>query len=380
MLPVINHRQMREFFKLACEADEPMLVVSRPGHGKTESVYDFAKENNYHVVLSTPVLDDISKYGGYPTKTQVEVKRKFIDFDSIENGIEDIFNFDFSEGGGENKPQIIDAATHLPYDEIIKILTACEPTIWFIDELGNSTDRVQAALMQALQARRLAGHKIPDCIRILAATNAREHGTGVKALLEAVKDRFAMIFELRTTAEDFSIWAAIHNLYQPVIDFILAYPSALDDFELGRGMEKNTSPRTWAKLAKLLSCGGKDMPDTVKAPMIRHLCCAAIGEKWGSQFAGHIAFQKHMPAIEDIIADPENFPIDHKADERFAILNMLASKGELNDSKAIFTYVEKMKKEFMVVFIQQLKARKSPLCKSREYVSWLAANMDVYIG
>jgi len=389
-IPKVNHKELEMFMSLSIATDEPLLIVGKPGEGKSTHVFEFAQSIGYQVILSIPALDDPSKYKGYPAKCKVKLENNFTDYgfgkyqadelDDLLAGLAD--DNDKSTDVVEEELKEIEAATHLPYDEILKLLTTTVNTIWFIDDLGQSPTLCQAALMQALEARFIAGYKIPDCVRIFAATNAREHGSGVKGLLEAVKSRFGAIVELVTSVEDVRIYGAKNGWYQPILDFLSAYEQegVLQDFQLNIGMEQNTCPRVFYKLSKGLLAGGKDWPDTQKEPMRMKLCCSFIGEKWGRQLAAHLNWREDMPSYYDIVSDPENFPLDQKMDQRFAIIGMLATEGKPEDADAIFKWIRKTKKECQVVFMQTLSAKKSKLRDTAPAQLWTTENIEIWLG
>src|SRR4051794_32553163 len=116
-----------------------VLLVGAPGVGKTQLVYELAQEEGYDVILSHPAVEDPTDVKGVP----------------------------FPSKDGET-------ACFLPYGILAQAMPATKRTLWFIDDLGQAHEDVQAAYMQLLLGGQIGGHKIPDCVRFIAATNRKQ--------------------------------------------------------------------------------------------------------------------------------------------------------------------------------------------------------------
>lgn len=73
----------------------------------------------------------------------------------------------------------------LPLEPLAKILASEEPTIWFLDDLGQAPHDVQAAVMRYFDAGEL-----PPNVTIWAATNRLQDRAGVVGLIEPLRSRF----------------------------------------------------------------------------------------------------------------------------------------------------------------------------------------------
>ena len=122
-------------------AQEPFLLVGSPGVGKTEIVQQVAASLGVRCIVTHPVVDDPVDYKGLP-------------------GIVP------SESGPR--------AEFLPFGDLAQLMSASEPTLVLMDDLGQATPAVQAAIMQLVLARRINGHAISEHVTFAAATNRRE--------------------------------------------------------------------------------------------------------------------------------------------------------------------------------------------------------------
>lgn len=375
-LPKVNHRMLRNFVHLSCATKRPLLIVGAPAVGKTVSTFQYSEEYGYDMILSHPVISDPSDFKGLGAKSRRKVLKPS-ELDELERMLAD---------KEEDEWTMEDIAIFLPFGDLLRAIEADRPTIWFFDDFGQAPMAVQAACMQIIGQRMIAGHKISDHVRIIAATNRREDKAGVKGLLSPVKSRFGMKVELVATLEDTVAYFYKQGIYQPIIDFIQSHKDALHDDTPDNTMESGPSPRTWEYLSQMIQeTQDTEMQQVLseyndkKNPFLKQLCSSCIGQAWGEQFYVHLSIYDRIPRYEDIISEPEDFPMDHPIDVRFAILSMLATQGKARHSKEIFTYVTKLAKTYQLIFIRAIVATGSPLKDSREAQLWITTNMDLYM-
>jgi hypothetical protein len=364
MLPKINHEQYEKLLDVVMASGHPLLVVGKPGIGKTRALKKYSVKRNADLIISHPATDAPQDIKGYPAKTKIKLHAESDDLEDI------LINLSTEE-------EEIDVATFLPFGQMLQILRARKPTIWFFDDFGQAPPSVQAALMQLIGDRELCGKKLPDCVKIVAATNGKEHKANVNYLLEPIKSRFGMIVELMEDLPGFRVWGDNIGLHPNVMLFLEAFPESFCVFKTDLGMENSPNPRLWEKLSDQLYAFEATIVTDDKLREI--VACGCVGESHGRQFSAFERVRKVIPTYQEIINDPEEFPINHPVDQRIAILGMLATQGKPNHADAIFTYVKKMAKEYQVVFFRLVKRYNNDLTGTDSAQRWFAANMDIYL-
>lgn len=384
MLPKINYIQYRELLEMLLVVNQPVLITGKPGIGKTHLPKKFCKEKGIDLIIFHPAVDTPQDYKGLGARAT----RMMPNFDkplpspaTTELDELDALLLGTPDSNGqltvsyemEERP----VAEHLPYGQMLKLLEATRLTYVFFDDLGQAPASVQSALMQVLGDRELAGKKIPDCVRFIAATNGREHKANVKGLLEPVKSRFGCIVELiedlQSWRNDFCIEA---NVYPTIPLFFEYKPDAFCQFSPSDTMENSPNPRLWAKLSEQLHWA-----DSAKASKeIRYiLCTGSVGETYGAQYFKFEALQKQLPPISDILADPETYPIDQPLDVRYAMLGQLATACNENTAEGIFKYTGKMAKEYQVTFFRLLRRHNKKALETTPAQKWWAMNLEIYL-
>lgn len=377
-LPKINHQEYISLLEMLKVVNQPLLITGKPGIGKTYAPKKFCKANNIPLLIFHPAVDTPQDYKGLGARAT----RKMPDFDRPISAQEDEDDLSFILNGPTNtlvSYEMVDMpiAEHLPYGQMLRLLEATELTYVFFDDLGQSPASVQAALMQVLGDRELCGKKIPDCIRFIAATNGREHRANVKGLLEPIKSRFGLIVEL---IEDLISWRSDFcveaNIY-PLIPLFFEYkPEAFCHFSPNDTMENSPNPRLWAKLSEQLHyCEKNSIPKELRAKM----CEGSVGEMYGAQYSKFEQIQNKLVTIDEIIDDPESFPIDQPLDIRYAMLGMLATKCNEATADPIFKYTKKMAKEYQVTFFRLLRRYNPEAVNTSPAQKWWAMNMDIYL-
>jgi len=363
MLPKITHAELPSFIKLSIETGENLLIVGKPGIGKTKGVFDFAKAYDYTVELAHPAVEDPTNRQGFPSKATRTV-------------VEEPDELDAMLGNTETKTYQEDYATFLYFGQQLRLMHAKKPTILMADDFGQAPGAVQAGWMQLLGSRQLNESRLPDCVHIIAATNSREDKAGVKGLLEPVKSRFGIIVELVADLDSFRDFAYAKGLPHVLTDYLNFTPGALHEWNPNIGMENSPCPRLWEKLGKYMN----NLKDCENQAFIEKVCSSAIGEKHGSRFAAFCKLYKSIPRYEEIIADPDNFEINHSLDVRYAIIGLLANMGKENHSDKVFQIIRKFAKEYQVVFMRTISALKSPLINTLEAKTWCAENATIYLA
>lgn len=327
-----------------------VLITGAPGIGKSDIVEQAAATAGARLILSHPVTSDPTDYKGLP-------------FASI----------DATTGRQE--------AHFLPFNDLQQLIDANEPTVFFLDDLGQAPPAVQAAAMQLLLARRINGFTVSDQVTFIAATNRRQDRAGVSGILEPVKSRFASIVELAPDLESWTRWAlqknaktGKQNAPTELISFIRFRPALLHDFAPSADLVNTPSPRTIANAGKLLSMS-KPLPDSILFPALT----GATGEGFAAEFIGFLKIFRNLPNPDSIILNPSAAPVPSDPATLYALSGALARKASLQNFDAITTYAGRMPAEFSVVLVKDAINQKQELTTSRAFINWATKHSDVLI-
>ena len=315
----LRPQQAAELVRQYLGARIPVLLTGAPGVGKSSIVEAAALAAGFDVILSHPVVSDPTDAKGLPWPGK----------------------------DGES-------ATFLPFGDLARAIHAATPTVWFLDDLGQASPAVQASYMQLLLARQVNGHKLPDCITFVAATNRRTDRAGVTGILAPVLSRFGAVIGIEPTVDDWSEWALGANMAPVLISFIRFRPDLLNVFDARRvdDMENFPCPRTWEYAGKAIQMS---LPDDLEFAAL----AGAVGEGAAIELRAFLTMvRSKLPNPDSIILDPDNAPIPDRPDLLWAVSTALAKKATDTNCGRIFRYAERMfdsgKSEFAVLMVKDI--------------------------
>lgn len=341
-IPKVRIKDAVELIKLSMRAKKPVMVVGAPGIGKSDVMNQVRLAMGMDLILSHPVVSDPTDAKGMPYCTTV-------------NG----------------KPQ----ADFIPYGDLRFAMETNRPTLWFLDDLGQAPPSVQASYMQLLLAREINGKRISDNITFAAATNGRQHKAGVTGILEPVKGRFGMIFELISHIDDSCEWMYKNGIY-PVIPAYLRFdPKQLHNFSPNNDMEQSPCPRTWKALSDLLL----EMGDTL--PQLRQAVVAAtVGEGASTTFCTFEKMYGKLPDIDMLLKYPDTFVPPREPDVMYAIASSIATRTTLNTIDNIVLIAQRMPKQYAALMMHDARSVCPDIDLTEAYGRYSEALAGAYIN
>lgn len=301
----------------AVQHKRPVLIIGGPGIGKTSLAKKLAKQLSMQLFITTPAINDPTDYKGLGMA---------------------------SKDGSH--------ATFLPFGQMYELLNATVPTLWFIDDLGQATNSVQATLMPWILERCSGEHRLPDCVTIIAASNGREHKANVNGILEPVKSRFHKIIKMEPCYSEWRQDFAIPNKMPVDIISFLDFQgrkqnSLFNNFVPTSDMTNSPIPRTWANAGDLINDYLESESDESEyddsTSVLFNDVVGSIGLTAASELWSFRATHKSLVGtIDDIIDDPRNAFIPTDINAQFAVINSLARRANDENLDSIFQYAVRL--------------------------------------
>jgi hypothetical protein len=261
-------------------------------------------------------------------------------------------------------------ATFLPFDVMYDLCNVKENKlhIHVFEDVGQSSQSIQAAMMQVILARRINKNIISDSVVFVCLTNRREDKAGVSAILEPLKSRHASILTLQTTFADWKVWALENDINEMVLAYLETMPSSLDKFLPTTDMVNSPSPRTWYNLSRLLNIGVCEFP----------VICGAIGKEEGVAFTSFMSVYSKMVSLETILSSPDTAEIPNDISARIAIVNMLVYNMSKTNVRPILTYFCRLPSEDRNLGLYNAQIRFPYCMEVREFALLVSKNNVIY--
>lgn len=320
-----------DVMETAIHVRKPLLLYGEPGVAKTSVTKQVTGRLAHDFLVSHPGFEQPSDVQGLPWPEK-----------------------------GKNK------ATFLPMGQFAKALNVKRPTVWLLDDFGLATPLMQGAYMQLLLEREINGHRLPDCITIIVATNDRKHKAGVQGLLEPVKSRMLSMIHVEAHLPDWLDWAYGNRIDPMVIAFLqlrgLEYPfeeelpeGATEEqqiehvkkakeakakqlfcvFDPTSDMTNCPSPRTWEHVSDWLKGG-------LKKKHYREVFTGAVGKAAATEFVGFLEIYQDLPNVDALLLDPDHARLPTKPSSFFAVATALAARSTPKTFNSINRYAQRI--------------------------------------
>jgi hypothetical protein len=352
---------MRPLLTTLAPAQENVLIVGPPGIGKSDLVEQVASDLDVPLLITHPVVDDPTDYKGMPA---------IVD----RNGAK--------------------AAEFLPFGDLWKIIDAQEPTLVFMDDLGQAPPAVQAAIMQLILARRINGHAVSKHVSFVAATNRKQDRAAVSGLIAPLLDRFTAVLHLEFDLDDWVTWGLSHSMPPELLAFVRFKPDLMaggvrpestgEDAGSGTNgrsgnarraptqdaMAKTPTPRSVAGLGRLVNMGLLD-PEL-------------LGGTAGSAFATEfVAFYNTWMSIPDrmqIYLNPDTTEVPglNRPDVLYALMGSLAYGAEPGNMEQTVRFLRRVPPEYAVLCIKDAAQRTPAVANTRAFIEWVTANSRIF--
>ena len=325
-------KDLKIAIKLGIKSRSNLLIYSAPGTGKTEICEqvcdDVCKELNGAFMVLHPVCDDPSDWKGlgFPSADRLQ-------------------------------------ATFLPYGNLLTMLNADKLLIVIIDDVGQASFSVQAAIMQAVRERSVNGKQISEHVRFILCTNRKGDKAGVAGVIEPLKSRCICV-PLDVNDDDWRLWANNVGMPPELVAFSKLRPNLLHDFKPTTDMTNSANPRGWGEVGKLQLNG---IPKNLEYEMF----AGCNGEQFSTEYCAFLRQRREMVDPEKYIANPD---LELPANENmvYALSACLSSMANKTNVDKIFKIAMRLDAEYSTFMVFSMLQRDNKLAQSGglSYTMW----------
>jgi hypothetical protein len=337
----------------------PFLIIGPPGIGKTEIAQWAVKEAGhdiFEIELDKPPewLEKLAESRGSPVGLAMShpVCRQDVDY-----------------AGHPTIDPNTGEAEHKPYGELRQWLTATKPLVVFLDDLGQASKSVQAALMQVVRERTINGFRISPFVHFILATNGAADKAGVSGILRPLLTRCASVV-VEADPEALVGWLKDNHSDTPeVAGFVDRRPEYVTGEKLapeqiaGKIGAGYPTPRTITMCCDFIRIGYDH--DTLRA-----IVSSTVGEGFSAEFCGWVRVWKQAVSYDMVIADPSGARLPGEVSAKYAQVTMLAYHSKRKALDKVVQYVDRIGGDFVSYFWNLVERTRKDLMETRSYIDY----------
>jgi len=336
------------------KARKCVYLKSPPGRGKTETLSQAPAilsastgKNIGLVVISGPLLTPADSVG-YLVPRKVVVNG----IEHAESIYTDPFWFRTREG---------------------KRLDEYDGGIIVVDEADKMDVDVKKVIGEAALSGRLGPHQLPPGWIVWMAGNRQKDRSGSSKELDHLINRRVEI-DVDDDINSWNNWAnrnGVHPLYK-------AFANQFIHIVFTDGVPEKQgpwcTPRSLVEACQLHEC--MPSPDGLLAddPATLEEISGMIGQAAASQLFSFVKMEKDMPTLDDIVSNPHGVRVPTKPDAMMLICYNLAHRVSKDTATPVITFIDRMPKEFAVIFGRAAVARDPMLLATSGFVKWVREN------
>ncbi len=338
--------EVKELLKATIPTAEPVLLMGAPGVGKSAVVKQAAIYCGYKMVTLNPALLDPTDIGGIPML--------------------------HNESG--NLIRALD-------ESLMSLVNAKEPTVLFLDELGQASAAMQSACAPIILDRKLGGHSLPSNVSVVCASNRRQDRAGVSGIVSHLVSRMITL-EINISLDEWIGWALdnYENISSEVVGFLRFRPGLLHKWDEDVAAKAAIGlpypcPRSWERVSRVLDL---KLSSRIESEAIN----GCIGEGAGREFMAYLNSSREIPDVDRLLDDPENIEWDHEPSKRYALACALAwrvKKRQTDVIKSARYAADKGHGEFAVLILRDSASIDASIVFNNEYRALSNTRLGEYL-
>ena len=320
MLQQVSLKQATEFAFQTLKANLVPFLSSSPGLGKSAAVRQLAKRFNLKLIDVRLAEEDPTCLSGFPTVV---------------------------DGRSTYAPPVRFPLQGDPIPE------GYSGFLLFFDEINSAPRSVVSAAYKIVLDRMIGQEHLHDKVRIIAAGNLSTDNAIVNDMGTAMRSRMVHI-HVTTHAENWLDYAAKDGFDTRVVSYLNYQSSKINNFRGFEGSSDETfaCERTWEFVSKILKANYPDETKPVPAD-VAPLLAGTVGST-AYEFVTYTEAFKDLPTIQQVLANPCGCALPVAPAVRYLMTGMLVGNTTMDNADKIATYVDRLPKEFAMVFIKLL--------------------------
>jgi hypothetical protein len=355
-MTAISMRDAEKIVVSMYQADEPLMLLGKPGIGKTAMFERIARELGIGFIDFRLTLKD-----------QVEV------------------------GGMRIPDSKTGLLKHYPPDDLPHVSIHGPKGIILFDEINVPGQLMQAATYGIILERRNGSYKMAEGWVPMASGNNVTDKAAAQRLSSALANRF----NVQIVEPDLKSWLDQYGSqnvdtrgtsflrFRPELFHVMPgepirLPGETSEEASRKAKERSNeipfpTARSWTKSFKFI-----DETPTLR----RKIFTGYVGQYPAEEFEAFWRIMENAPSFDEVVRDPEGVRVPSETDPGtcYAVAGMLARLVDRKTMGPVVTYVERMRpRDYAVATIVDAVRRNPELQTTKGYATWAAHNQDIVL-
>lgn len=259
-----------------------------------------------------------------------------------------------------------------------KRLNEYDGGIIVVDEADKMDVDVKKVIGEAALSGRLGPHLLPEGWIIWMAGNRQKDRSGSTKELDHLINR-RMEIDIDDDIDSWNDWAAQNGVSPLARAFANQNPHIVFSDGVPEKQGPWCTPRSLVEAdrhLRLLAGDNATFPDD--SDTIEEVA-GMIGDAAAGQLFAFVKLQREMPSFDSIVKDPKGATLPGKPDAIMLVCFNLAYRVTMDTIDAVITYVDRLPKEFGVIFAKSAAARDMEFVRAKGMQKWIAENASLMV-
>lgn len=249
--------------------------------------------------------------------------------------------------------------------------------IILVDEADKMDVDVKKVIGEAALSGRLGPHVLPPGWVVWMAGNRMNDRSGSTKELDHLINR-RMEVDITDDIESWHDWAAKNNVHPVYRAFANENVAIVFDSKVPEKQGPWCTPRSLVEGARyhdmLPKMADGSLPDDA---ITMEELSGFYGDAATAAVFTFVKLEREMPKFEEIIRDPRGVRVPNKVDACMLVSYNLAHRVNMDTVDPVLEYVERMPKEFGVVFGKNAVGKNAKLITSGGFTKWIRQNASL---
>jgi len=246
-----------------------------------------------------------------------------------------------------------------------------------VDEMDKADVDVKKVIGEAALSGRLGPHALPEGWVIWMAGNRQKDRSGSTKELDHLINR-RMEIDVDDDLDSWNAWANKRGVSPLMRTFTNQNPQIVFSDGVPEKQGPWCTPRSAVAADDYLSVIPRDEDGNLpEDPSLMEEIAGMIGDAAAAQLFSFVKLEREMPKYEDIIASPKGVKVPTKPDAAMLVCYNLAHRVTAETASPVIEYVDRMPKEFSVIFAKAAVDRDRRLVITPAFNKWVIANASL---